>query len=55
MIAAITQQKDYKLRIDLEDFERATRYAEYSRFKVDDASKTYKLTLGSYTGNAGMY
>jgi hypothetical protein len=53
-LASLTAARQYKLRIDLGDFEGNYRYAEYSLFKVSDASDKYRLsTLGSYSGTAG--
>ena len=54
-IHALTSQKKYKLRIDLEDFKGNKRYAEYSYFRVADAKNKYKLEIGTYSGNAGNY
>lgn len=49
----LTNQKTYKLRVDLEDFDDATRYAEYDNFRITDESAKYTLTLGTYSGDAG--
>ena len=49
----ITAQKNYTLRVDLEDFEGATRYAEYTYFAVANEHNKYKLSLGTYSGTAG--
>ena len=51
----ITAQKNYTLRVDLEDFEGATRYAEYTYFAVANEQNKYKLSLGTYSGTAGDY
>ena len=40
----------YKLRVDLEDFDRNTAFAEYSSFAVASERAKYQLSLGSYTG-----
>ncbi|XP_020915180.1 fibrinogen C domain-containing protein 1-like [Exaiptasia diaphana] len=48
-IHQLTQQSRHSLRVDLED----TAYAEYDYFAVSDESDLYKLSLGSYSGNAG--
>ncbi|KAL9974481.1 hypothetical protein ACROYT_G011517 [Oculina patagonica] len=42
-----------RLRVDLEDFEGNTRYAEYDKFGVMSANDKYKLILGNYSGTAG--
>ena len=38
------------LRVDLEDFENETRYAEYLTFAVANETDKYKLTVGNYSG-----
>ena len=55
LISTLTAQKRYMLRIDMEDFEGEWRFAQYSNFKVDGAQNKYKLSLGSYSGDAGMF
>jgi ficolin len=51
---AITRQKRYKLRIDMEDFSGNKRYAEYDNFKIGNDCEKYILkSIGRYTGNAG--
>lgn len=40
------------LRIELEDFENRSSWAEYSTFKVSHESDNYRLVVGGYTGNA---
>ncbi|XP_023577802.1 fibrinogen-like protein 1 [Octodon degus] len=49
----LTVQGDYTLKIDLEDFEKNTRYAQYKSFKVGDAKNSYMLNIGEYSGTAG--
>ncbi|CAH3173842.1 unnamed protein product [Porites lobata] len=51
-IHRLTKTKN-KLRVDLEDFNRNTAYAEYSYFAITDERSKYKLSLGTYSGNAG--
>ena len=38
------------LRVDLEDFENETRYANYSTFAVANETDKYRLTVGGYSG-----
>ena len=38
------------LRIDLEDFQNETRYAQYSTFAVANEGEKYKLNIGGYSG-----
>ncbi|XP_058967248.2 techylectin-5B-like [Pocillopora verrucosa] len=40
------------LRVDLEDFEGNTTYAEYNTFDVKSENDKYRLVRGSYSGNA---
>ncbi|KAJ8046538.1 Ficolin-1 [Holothuria leucospilota] len=49
----LTAQGDYRLRVDLKDFEGETRYATYDKFRIGDETTFYKLMLGVYSGNAG--
>uniref|UniRef100_A0A665WYR1 Fibrinogen C domain containing 1 n=1 Tax=Echeneis naucrates TaxID=173247 RepID=A0A665WYR1_ECHNA len=57
-IHALSIQGNYELRIDLEDFENSTAYAQYGTFgvglfSVDPDDDGYPLTVGDYSGNAG--
>jgi len=52
-LALLTSAQQYKLRVDLGDWDGNYRYAEYSLFKVSDWSDMYRLTLGTYSGDAG--
>ena len=54
LISTLTAQKRYILRIDMEDFEGEWRFAQYDNFKVDGALNKYKLSLGKYSGDAGL-
>lgn len=38
------------LRVDLEDFENQTYYAEYNTFAVSDEKAKYELTVEDYSG-----
>jgi hypothetical protein len=50
----LTSAKRYKLRVDLEDFNGTTRYAEYDNFVVKSSSDKYRLSsLENYIGTAG--
>ena len=53
-IHRLTKTKS-KLRVDLEDFNRNTVYAEYSYFATTGEKGKYKLSLGSYFGNYITY
>ena len=50
-IHRLTSDSNSMLRVDLEDFERNSRYAEYNKFGVSGENDKYKLILGSYSGN----
>lgn len=43
----------YKLRVDFEDFDGETRFAEYGLFTVGPESDRYRLVVFFYTGTAG--
>ncbi|XP_060630193.2 fibrinogen-like protein 1-like protein [Anolis sagrei] len=52
-IRFITQQKWYRVRINLVDADGAHKYATYDSFVVDNEDNGYALKLGTYEGNAG--
>lgn len=52
-INRLTLQRNYELRIDLEDFNGHKAYAKYSTFYIGDAATKYKLHVGGYSGTAG--
>ncbi|XP_063051804.1 fibrinogen C domain-containing protein 1-A-like [Engraulis encrasicolus] len=57
-IHALTIQANYELRIDLEDFENSTSFAQYGSFgvglfSVDPDEAGYPLTISDYSGTAG--
>lgn len=52
-IRLITEQKWYKIRINLVDAEGNHRYAEYDSFVLQDEKHGYAMNLGTYEGNAG--
>ena len=52
-IHRLTKEGSNTLRVDLEDFEGNTSYANYSTFSVGDGSTEYILTVGGYSGTAG--
>ena len=49
-IHRLTSDDKNVLRVDLEDFEGNTAYAEYNLFGVMSEKDKYKLILGSYSG-----
>lgn len=48
-IHRLTKERS-KLRVELEDFNGQTAYAEYDLFGVADEGNKYRLTLGTYAG-----
>ncbi|KAK2167298.1 hypothetical protein NP493_1282g00026 [Ridgeia piscesae] len=53
LLHAVTSQRHYTLRIDLEDFEGASRFAVYQNFAVSSESDNFRVSFGAYSGNAG--
>lgn len=52
----LTRKKQYKLRVDLADFNGNRSYAEYNNFKTGPSSDQFILqSVGTYSGNAGIY
>ncbi|GIZ04967.1 techylectin-5A [Caerostris extrusa] len=49
---ALTTQDDVKLRVRWKILRGNSAYAEYTRFKVADEKKNYKISVGGYHGNA---
>lgn len=49
----LSNQDNYKLLIELEDWSDKKVYAEYSSFRLEPESEFYRLRLGTYQGNAG--
>ena len=52
---AITSQGLYELRVELEDWEGNTAYAQYDYFKVGSYEDRYRLVVSGYSGTAGTY
>lgn len=52
-IYMLTNNDDYMLRVELEDFDGNKRYATYSHFKIFSEAEYYKLEIDGYEGNAG--
>ena len=46
----LTRSGKHRLRVDLEDFEGNTVYAEYDLFVVAGEGTKYKLSVGNYSG-----
>jgi len=53
-IALITSEKNYSLRIDMQDWDGEKRQANYSSFAIGNASTNYKLIkLGTFNADDG--
>ncbi|XP_063415919.1 fibrinogen C domain-containing protein 1-like [Mytilus trossulus] len=52
-IHAITRQRSYKVRFDLEDFEGRTKYAIYTVFSINNEGTNYTLSIEGFSGTAG--
>ncbi|XP_061173449.1 uncharacterized protein LOC133182618 [Saccostrea echinata] len=53
VIHRLTNQDHYTLRIEMTDWDKNSKFAEYSTFVVDDEDDGYKLHIGGYEGDAG--
>jgi hypothetical protein len=51
----MTEHNSYLLRIELEDYDNRTRYAEYQSFTIGNAESKYRLQFNGYSGNAGLF
>ncbi|XP_060755294.1 microfibril-associated glycoprotein 4-like [Neoarius graeffei] len=53
-IFLMTNTDKYMLRVDMEDFEKGSAYAQYTLFYIDSESSYYRLNIGGYvSGGAG--
>ena len=50
-IHRLTSQTKNTLRVELEDFDGNTAYAEYDTFAVGNEADKYRLSVAGYTGN----
>ncbi|XP_021347352.1 putative protein tag-278 [Mizuhopecten yessoensis] len=49
----LTNQDHYTLRIELTDWNKTKKVAEYDYFMIDDENEGYRLHIGGYHGDAG--
>ena len=49
----LTSSRSYILRVELEDYQGNTTYAEYNTFYIGNETSGYKLTVDGYNGTAG--
>ncbi|XP_026167647.1 uncharacterized protein LOC113133214 [Mastacembelus armatus] len=52
-IHLLTRDRAMVLRVELEDFDGVTEYAQYEQFRVAGERLRYRLTVGGYSGTAG--
>lgn len=48
----LTNQKNYRLRVEMTDWERNTAWAEYDYFMVDDESESYRLHVTGFRNDS---
>ncbi len=53
MIYYLTNQLNYSLRIDLEDWEGNRKIAIYDLFRIESEENGYQLIVNGYSGDAG--
>ncbi|VDI44536.1 Hypothetical predicted protein [Mytilus galloprovincialis] len=53
-VHTLTASGKNELRIDMVDTSNNKKYAVYRIFSIGDAASKYKLTVGNYSGNAGV-
>ena len=52
-IHRLTASRPSSLRVELEDWNGAKRYAKYATFNIGDEQEQYRLQVSSYSGTAG--
>ncbi|XP_055925157.1 techylectin-like protein isoform X1 [Argiope bruennichi] len=52
-IFALTNQRNYEVRFDIQRVDKQRFFAAYSSFYIDDEDSGYMLHFGNYTGTAG--
>ena len=52
---SLTSTRNYSLRVDLVDFDSNTAFAMYDHFTVNSEDDGFRLTVGGYSGTAGLY
>jgi len=51
-IHRLTNSDTFKLRVELENWQGETRFAEYDMFVIEDEASKCILSLGSYSGTS---
>ena len=54
-LKTILAQGYYELRVDLEDWEGTQIFAQYNVFDIGNFAEDYRLSVGVYSGNAGLF
>jgi hypothetical protein len=49
----LTSQRDYRLRVDMWDWEGGRWFAEYDTFRVNNEQNKYRMRVRGYHGDAG--
>ncbi|XP_062613547.1 angiopoietin-4-like [Saccostrea cucullata] len=52
-IYELTRNKDQELRVELQRFNGAKAYAQFSTFYIEDEGSKYNLSVSGYNGTAG--
>ena len=52
-IHQLTSRREYRLRVELEDWDGRWFHAEYDTFSIADETDNYRLRVDGYHGNAG--
>ena len=52
-IHRLTQEGSSSLRVEIEDFDGNSSYAQYSTFSIGNDSTEYRLSVSGYSGTAG--
>ena len=50
-IHRLTSSDNFKLRVDLKDWQGQSRFAKYTSFTIASEGNKYKLNVGSYSGD----
>ena len=53
-INRLTISEQCKLRVDLEDWEGNSAYAEYDAFDISNGATKYQLSIGTYSGENSL-
>ena len=51
----LTAYHNQRLKIVMSDFDGITKHADYNTFYVGDKVSDYRLVIGGYSGDAGLF